>query len=167
LKFISLDGEETVEIDINNAQFALLANIPSFDLDANFIENSQNGTLYEYIMGEWGVTRNQAKDYMMIALFGTVKNHPQKLKMLFPNTINSITTYKNENGYESFSVMLQNAESNLMIDGVFNLITNNKIPVIPIHDSMRVKKSDYDRTKQMMIEFFKKKNFKCELKSKQ
>jgi hypothetical protein len=103
---------------------------------------------------------------MMIALFGKVNSHPLRLKKLFPRTMQSISDYKNKKGYESFSILLQKAESKLMIDGVYNLLSKNKIPAIPVHDSMRVKKSDYDRTRQMMIDFFEKKNFKCELKSK-
>jgi hypothetical protein len=165
-KYIYLDSQKTTEIDINNAQFAILSNMSTFALDDNFIENAQNGTLYEYIQIEMKMSRDEAKKYMMIALFGKVNSHPLRLKKLFPRTMQSISDYKNKNGYESFSILLQKAESKLMIDGVYNLLSKNKIPAIPVHDSMRVKKSDYDRTRQMMIDFFEKKNFKCELKSK-
>ncbi|MEC5167233.1 hypothetical protein RCH18_002985 [Flavobacterium sp. PL11] len=165
-KYILLDGKKTTEIDIKNAQFAILSNISTFKLDDNFIENAQNGTLYEYIQIEMKMSRDEAKQYMMIALFGEVRSHPKKLKTLFPKTMKSISDYKNENGYKSFSILLQKAESKLMIDGVYNLLYKNKIPTLPIHDSMRVKACDYDTAKQIMIDFFNRKNFKCELKSK-
>jgi hypothetical protein len=165
-KFILLDGEKTTEIDICNAQFAIMSNIKIFDIDENFREITQNGTLYEFIMNQMEMTRDAAKQYMMTALFGVVQSHPKVLKKLFPRTMNSIAKFKNENGYKSFSVMLQKAESNLMIDGVYNLLTKNKIPTIPVHDSMRVKESDYIKASQLMIDYFIEKNFKCELKSK-
>ncbi|WP_188051090.1 hypothetical protein [Flavobacterium sp. GP15] len=166
-QFIILDGEKTVEVDIANAQFALLSNISSLNLDSNFIDYAQNGKLYESIGREIGKSKKEVKAFTMVALFGKTRNHPKQLRKLFPKTMKSIAEYKNKNGYKSFSVMLQQAESNLMIDGVYNLLTKNNIPTIPVHDSMRVKESDYIRTNRMMVDFFNEKNFKCELKPKE
>lgn len=164
--YIILDGEKTKEIDIANAQFALLSNIPGWNLDDKFIEVAQNGTLYEYIAEKIAMTRDDVKKYMIVAAFGEPEYQPKELNNLFPNTMKSIVDFKNEFGYEQFSIMLQNAESNLMIDGVYNLLYKNNIKVLPVHDSMRVKSSDADMVKDMMENFFIKKEFKCALKNK-
>jgi hypothetical protein len=166
LDYILLSGQNTVEIDIKNAQFAVLANISTFELDDDFKANAINGTLYEYVMAQLCITRQEAKDLMMCALFGEVENHSKKLITLFPSTLESISNYKTEHGYEAFSIFLQKAESNLMIDGIFNLITKHKMPVIPIHDSMRVRVSDQVNALKLMEDFFNEKNFKCKLKNK-
>lgn len=164
--FLYLDGEKTEEIDIINAQFALFANIPAFDLDENFKKMAQSGQLYEYIGSEINMTRDQVKEYLIVVAFGEVEHHQKALNELFPVTMKSISDFKNEFGYEKFSVMLQKAESNLMIDGVFKLLYDNNIKTLPIHDSVRVKASDAVMVKRMMEKFFVEKDFKCALKNK-
>jgi hypothetical protein len=164
--FLYLDGELTEEIDIKNAQFALLSNIPTFELDEKFKEVAHSGQLYEFIATEFNMTREDAKEYLIPVAFGEVEHHQKAIIELFPTTMKSISDFKNEFGYEKFSVMLQKAESNLMIDGVYKLLYNSNIKVLPIHDSMRVKKSDAIRVKKMMQDFFLEKEFKCALKNK-
>lgn len=165
-QFVILDGEKTEEIDIINAQFAIMSNIPTFKIDENFRELAQKGQLYEYLMEQLNMTRDQVKNYLIVVSFGEAKNHPKELKNLFPVTMQTISDFKNQYGYEKFSVELQKGESNLMIDGVFSMLFKNKIPTISVHDSMRVKKSDYERSKRMMEDFFNEKDFKCSLKNK-
>lgn len=165
-QFIEFDGEKTKEIDIANAQFAIFSNMPQFQHDLKYVELAQNGTLYKYVASELGMTESEAKKYMMILAFGKVKKSHDTLRKLFPITMATIDNFKNEFGYEEFSVELQKAESNLMIDGVFSLLFKNNIPTLPVHDSMRVKASDEVRVKEMMLKFFDSKEVKCTLKNK-
>jgi len=165
-KYVILDGELTAEIDIKNAQFAILSNLSTFDLDQHFIELAQSGQLYEYLEKRLNMNREGVKEYLIVVAFGEAQYHPKELNEIFPVTMQSISDFKNEHGYKKFSVELQKGESNLMIDGVFNMLSKNKIPVLPVHDSMRVKLSDADRAKQMMEDFFLENNFKCTLKKK-
>lgn len=164
--YILLDGQKTKEIDIKNAQFALLANIPNFELDDDFRILAQSGQLYEYIGSKLHIGRDEVKGYLIVVAFGEAEHHPQSLIDLFPTTMNSISEYKNKFGYNQFSIMLQKAESNLMIDGVFNLLSKNKIKTLPVHDSMRVKESDASMVKQMMVDYFMEKEIKVTLKNK-
>lgn len=164
--YIHLDGELTEEIDIKNAQFALLSNIPDFKLDDKFKEMAQTGQLYEYIGDKLNMTRDEVKEYLIVVSFGEAENHQKALNNLFPVTMQSIADFKNEFGYKNFSIMLQKAESNLMIDGVFTLLYQNNIQTLPIHDSMRVKKSDSVMVRKMIEDFFIEKEFKCTLKNK-
>ena len=164
--YIYLHGEITEEIDIKNAQFALLANIPNFELDDDFRILAQSGQLYEYIGSKLNMERDEVKGYLIVVAFGEAEHHPQSLIDLFPTTMNSISGYKNKFGYNQFSIMLQKAESNLMIDGVFKLLYTSKMKALPIHDSMRVKKSEAKSIRKMMMEFFEEKGIYLTLKNK-
>ena len=165
-KYIIFDNEKTEEVDIKNAQFAVMSNSPLFKMDEIFIEKAQNGQLYEYLMDKLSMTREQVKEYLIVVMFGEVEYHPKKIKEIFPVTMKSIADFKNKHGYEAFSICLQSGESNIMIDGVFHMLTKHKIPTLPVHDSMRVKASDTTKVKQLMEDFFTEKNFKCKLKTK-
>ncbi|MEN2400613.1 hypothetical protein GKZ90_0012550 [Flavobacterium sp. MC2016-06] len=165
-KYVILDGEPTVEIDMKNAQFAILSNLSMFNLDENFIELAQSGQLYEYLEKRLSINREEVKEYLIVVAFGEAQYHPKELIDIFPVTMQSISDFKNEHGYKKFSVELQKGESRLMIDGVFNMLSKNNIPVLPVHDSMRVKLSDAVRVKKMMEDFFLENNFKCTLKKK-
>lgn len=164
--FVIFDGEKTEEVDICNAQFAVMSNSNQFKMDKIFVEMAQGGQLYEYLMGKLSMNRYEVKEYLIVVMFGEAKFHPEKLNEIFPVTMKSIADFKNEYDYEAFSIALQKGESNLMIDGVFALLSKNKIPTLPVHDSMRVKASDAARVELMMQEFFTEKNFKCKLKNK-
>lgn len=164
--YIIFDNEKTEEVDIKNAQFAVMSNLTIFDMDDIFIEKAQNGQLYEYLMAKLSMTREQVKEYLIVVMFGEAKYHPKKINEIFPVTMKSISDFKNKYGYESFSIALQKGESNLMIDGIFNMLSNKKIPTLPVHDSMRVKASEVEKVQRLMEEFFLEKNFKCTLKTK-
>lgn len=164
--YVIFDGEKTQEVDICNAQFAVMANSPLFQMDEIFVELAQGGQLYEYLMDKLSMKRDEVKEYLIVVMFGEAKYHPEKLNEIFPVTMTSIADFKNEYGYAVFSIALQKGESNLMIDGVFYLLSKNKIPTLPVHDSMRVKASDAVRVELMMQELFTEKNFKCKLKNK-
>jgi hypothetical protein len=164
--FVIFDREKTDEVDICNAQFAVMANSPLFQMDEIFVEMAQDGQLYEYLMDKLSMERPEVKEYLIVVMFGEAEYHPEKLNEIFPVTMKSIADFKNEFGYKKFSIELQKGESNIMIDGVFNLLSKNMIPTLPVHDSMRVKVSDATRVELMMQEFFNEKNFKCKLKNK-
>lgn len=165
-QYVILDGELTEEIDIKNAQFAVLSNLPTFKLDQDFIQLAQSGQLYEYLKIKLKMEREEVKEYLITVAYGEVQYHSKELNEIFPITMQSISDFKSKHGYKALSIELQKGESNLMIDGVFNLLSKNKIPILPVHDSMRVKVSDAVRVKEMMENFFLENNFKCTLKEK-
>ncbi|WP_016988276.1 hypothetical protein [Flavobacterium sp. ACAM 123] len=169
-EYVSLKGVKTVEIDLVNSQFAFLSNISNFPMDDNFIKAAQEGYLYELIMEELGLEGDEgrlaAKKYMMLANFGRERNHPKVLNKIFPILMQSITEFKQKNGYAAFSIMLQNAESSLMITTVLAMICAKRIPCLSIHDSIRVRPVDYDRTLELMQRIFDERDFKCKIKNK-
>jgi hypothetical protein len=153
LDYLELDGEELVEIDISNAQFALLSYIVK-DLDTSFIKKTQEGSLY-----------NDDKDNWFRIAFDKVKKEHDLYRSKYPKTMKFIDIYKNNYGYKYFSIMLQNVESLIMIDYLLpNLI--NKYDIFTIHDAIRVKKSQFIEVKKEMEFLFDKIGFKCNIRNK-
>ena len=49
-----------------------------------------------------------------------------KLKILFPSVVEVVDAYKKENGYNKFSISLQQRESGIFIDGLWKQIKKKK-----------------------------------------
>jgi hypothetical protein len=162
--FLTLDNEKFVEIDITNSQFAIAANI--INVDDNFKQLAIDGYLYEYIAFELNITRKQAKSLMMKIAFDKVKIEQDCIRNLFPIFMNSVDTYKKEKGYNMFANLLQKEESNIMIDNVLLTLLNEGYDVLSVHDSIRCKKTDYEKVLNRINEIFTQINFKCTLKNK-
>lgn len=162
-KYLTLDNEELLEIDIINAQFAILSHL--FKVDDLFYELSIEGKLYEYIAEHLNITRQEAKGKMFRIAFDKISNNQNDIRELFPETMSKIDAYKKQNGYKAFSNLLQNTESNIMIDNVlFKLM--KKYRVVTVHDSVRCKVSDYNNVLREIQEIFNTLNFKCTLNNK-
>lgn len=168
---ILFDGESLLELDIANSQFAICPFINP-DLDKNFIQHVQSGKFYEKIASMFGCDREAAKELIVKKIaFGMngnlrkLKEYP-KLKKTYPKFIQWMESFKEENGYKSFAVMLQKAESHLVIDGLFKFLTELGYKVFPIHDSMRVKESELLEVKSHTEKYFESIGFKCFIRHK-
>lgn len=166
-EYLKFDGENLVELDIANAQFAITAHLNP-NIDTHFIELSQTGTLYDYIALKLNKTAKEAKSLMFRVAFDKVKSDKdfEDIRSLFPLFMQWVDTYKKDNGYKLFSNLLQKTESKLMIDGVFKFLIDNGYEIFPIHDAVRVKESQLEEIKMKMNEFFDNINFKCLLRDK-
>lgn len=165
LNYLSFDNEQLVEIDISNAQFAILSHLTK-ELDENFIQLSQNGTLYRFISEKLNITEKEAKQLMFKVAFDKVKVEQDSIRNIFPKTMKFIDDYKSKQGYKLFSNLLQVNESNIMIDGLLNHLLEKGFSVFPIHDAVRVKSSQVSIIKQEIESYFKSINFKCNLRAK-
>ena len=178
-----IEDNDLVEIDLKNSQFAILAYLMQKDRTVTqssdfetFCKITADGNLYEYLADEFRlITRNEAKEMMMILAFSSHRYHcPEKAKLkgLFPVVFTFIEDYKKRNvkkfgreGYKSFAVWLQKTEAWLFIDNLyFNLKVKRKMFVITKHDSLLVRKSDEGTVRFFIEEYFKSINFKCTLK---
>ena len=155
IEYLLLDNEELIELDIANAQFSILSFITK-DLDETFIEETQTGKLYSNI---------SKLEWFRVA-FDKIKKEHDNIRNLYPSTMNFIDKYKKENGYKSFSNLLQNVESLIMIDGLLNKLIDKNYEVLPIHDAIRVKKSQVNEIKKIIEEYFNEIDFKCLLRVK-
>ena len=146
--YITIDGKETFEIDIQNSQpfflYLLLKddNINKKELQI-FKKIVLNGEYYEYITDKLKLNnRKDAKDLTYKVFFG--KNHfncnyDKKFISLFPDIHNFIKNYKkNNNGYKSLSHELQRMESELIFNNIIKKVYeyDPNIKLITIHDSI-------------------------------
>lgn len=155
LNYLQLDGEELIELDITNAQFSILTFITN-NLDKDFIQQTQEGTLYSKI----------SKEQWFRVAFDKIKKEQDNVREIYPITMEFIDNYKKENGYKSLSNLLQKTESLIMIDGLLSRLIEKGYDVLPIHDAMRVKKSQVEEIKNEIELFFNEINFKCLLREK-
>ena len=84
---------------------------------------------------------------MFEVMFSSKRNNSifkQKIKELFPSVVDWIDNYKKVHGDEQFSIMLQKYESDLFIDKILKRIKKQKFFCITKHDSLIVKKEDYE-----------------------
>lgn len=164
---ISFCNEKLIELDIANAQFAIAAHLnPS--IDENFLFHAKNGSLYIHIEKELNLNLGEGKALMFRTAFDKVKHNYEfdQVRKLFPKYMHWIDCYKKDYGYKSFSNLLQRKEAEIMIDGLLMLLINKGYSVFPIHDALRVKKSESQTIKSIIEEYFINIGFQCYLRIK-
>ncbi|WP_125721601.1 hypothetical protein [Flavobacterium ustbae] len=132
-----------------------------------FASLASGGNLYDEIVRELGLkNREEAKTVMFQILFSSHINSSSlktKFKIIFPNVINYIDRYKKCYGHKNFSVGLQRKESEIFIDGVYERLKKANIATITRHDSIIVSFEDEQKAWQIINEYFRSINFKCNL----
>lgn len=162
------EKNDLVKFDLCNSQFAILSDLledklftKDFEL---FKECSYNGNLYELILEKLNFKdRYEAKKAIFELMFSKEdlrSSLKAKLKTLFPSVVETVDQYKKENGYATFSVMLQKRESEIFIDGLWKKIKKSKIFCTPKHDCLIVKRKDADKVEKIIKKYFDKIKFK-------
>lgn len=141
-----------VQIDLASSQFTLFSNHLTNKLTTDdfirFKTLSSSGNLYNNIQQELGLKSvKEAKNAMFEILFSGRNNKTffkRKLKEVFPSVVEWIDTYKKEHGDNEFSIMLQRIESELFIDKVLKRLKKLKYFCLTKHDSLIIKRGDYE-----------------------
>jgi hypothetical protein len=141
-----------VQIDLSNSQFVLLSNILKHHLNTDDYKHfkglSVDGKLYTYIASKLGLkSPKNGKSLMFEVMFSSRRNSSvfkKKIKELFPSVVEWIDNYKKEHGDNEFSIMLQRIESELFIDKVLKRLKKLKYFCLTKHDSLIIKRSDYE-----------------------
>jgi hypothetical protein len=165
LDYLLYNGEKLIELDISNCQFSILANM-SDELDSDYIKLASEGKLYQYIADTLKITKAEAKDYMFRICFDKVKQEQDVIRNLFPKTMKWVDKWKNTNGWKNFSILLQNTESNIMIDGLSKRLYEKGYVVFPIHDAFSVPGSNKEEIYREIINYFEEIDFKCDIRVK-
>lgn len=154
--FLTIDNEQTSEIDIANSQPLFLAKlihktkskwVNKDELD-NFIFLTTSGRYYQYMMDMLNIkNKKEIKEITYKILFGRNHHnskHDKEFKKIFPTIHNFIKLYKNKfNNYKVLSHELQRMESDFIFNRVIKKIyEESDISVITIHDSIIMKKSN-------------------------
>lgn len=170
-KYLKIDNEDIVEIDIGNSQPLFLALLIKKEMDPNdtevnnYIWLTEQGLFYEHIISNFpSLDRKNAKLLTYKVLFGhnginSVEN--KIFSTLFPKIYEYIIKYKSENeNYKSMSHKLQNMESDFIFGKVIREIYE-KIPhvkLITIHDSILFQ-SKYEKQIREIFDRYKKELF--------
>lgn len=148
--YLKIDGEELMELDINNSQPLFLTKIIDESL-LNGVDDdeyrlfkilTQNGNLYQYILDNSEIkTKPKVKKSVYKVLFG--KNYANindnTFRKLFPSIHQFIKDYKfHHKNYKILSHRLQRLESNLIYNVIIQKIMsiNSDIKFVTIHDSI-------------------------------
>jgi hypothetical protein len=94
---------------------------------------------------------------MFEVMFSSRKNNSKfkkKIKEMFPSVVGWIDDNKKENGDNEFSIMLQTIESDLFIENILKRVKKHKYFCITKHDSLIVRRQDYEAIMEILKEEF-------------
>lgn len=148
---LTIDGEETCEIDIKNSQPRFLAKLIQ-DSQTNWVNRDEfelfkrltiAGNFYQYLMqGTNQKERRFIKESTYKVLFGHNRSNSKSDKMFinfFPTIHNFIKLYKKEwSNHKILAHDLQRAESNLIFNKVVKkiMLLYPDIKIVTVHDSL-------------------------------
>ncbi len=151
---LTIDGEETFEIDINNSQPFFLSKL-ILSMGSNWIDPDEmslfselvdSGSYYQFIMDRLDLSKENSKNLTYKVLFGrNRRTSPSDImfRSLFPTIHKFIVLYKNDySDYRVLSHHLQRMESDIIFNKIIRRIIdiNPDIHVVTIHDSIIVSK---------------------------
>ncbi|MCZ8169764.1 MAG: hypothetical protein ACK5RV_05305 [Flavobacterium sp.] len=153
-----------MQLDLASSQFCLFSNHLTHKLATDdfirFKTLSSSGNLYASIQQELGLKSvKEAKNAMFEILFSARNNKTlfkSKLKEVFPSVVAWIDEYKKANGDNQFSIMLQQIESDLFIDRILKRVKKLKYFCLTKHDSLIIRRSDYEAILSIVKEEFEK-----------
>ena len=148
-----IDGESVSEIDIKNSQpfFLLKLIADNLNLINEIGEDLQvyfdkviDGNFYEYLQEKTGfIERTDVKNWIYNLYFGKPYEN-NTFKSIFPTISKFLKSYKMKNGYKELSYKLQNIESDFIFNKVCKRLLGEEIIYFTVHDSVCVKKSDFE-----------------------
>jgi hypothetical protein len=163
-QYLRVDGERLMEADIRNCQPLML--VPVLEEHGTACPEYRNlcedGTLYEFLAGRAGISREEAKqDLIASAFFGrNGSNSPTKtaFRQAFPKVAQAIRNIKRLD-YAELSKRLQRAESDIIIRTVCQRLYKERPDMFftPIHDSVVAKPGDIETVACIIRESFARK----------
>jgi hypothetical protein len=159
------------EIDMRNSQFAILgfalqlAEIDTPDA-MKFREWAATGKLYDNLQTEFGMSREDVKQMMMLLSFSKNEyNPPEKARFakMFPSVAEFIKQFKMKKGYNELAIHLQIVESKLFVDTLYPAIRARYGWVLTRHDSLIVRKEMAVQIKRYVEDVVAAIAFKCRL----
>lgn len=167
-----------IEIDGVSSQPTILANVLKHLCPEHFKELCLNGTIYDFIGDEFGITRDQAKDVVLKAFFNTKPDNSRRkaLNKLFPNLIKLVAQLdkefeardsgKKKKERRKLSTAMQEKEASIFIRAL-EIINGAGINAASKHDAilLNTKNSVTKRDTELILKnVMKDANFKMCLK---
>lgn len=172
---VIIENNDLIEIDIRNSQFAFHAywmkdvGWLQYEDVCTFYDLAVKGKLYEELAGIFNVTRDKAKELMMELAFSSHKYSStlkKQFRGVFPNVLRHIEEYKsNAESSKLFSIELQKRESELIIDHIYPRIKSEGIFCLTRHDSLLVRRDEFDVALRILKECCIEREFECTVKA--
>ena len=166
-----------VEIDIANSQMAFLAKelmrdhnfvFCNPDVD-NFVSHAGDGVLYDRIAKNMDTTKDFAKQITFNIIFNPSTKANQLAKGFekhYPNVYQYCTEFKKIYGGNALAIYLQKLESDVMIKLIYNLLMENKLFSLTMHDSIICRAEDLEMVQDIMKRAFYDITFHAKLRIK-
>jgi hypothetical protein len=154
-----------VEIDMANSQMAFLAKElmqqPNYVFGnpdvGDFVSDAEDGVLYERIARKMDTTKDFAKQITFNIIFNpsTKMNELAKgFEKYYPNVYQYCKEFKKIYGGNGLAIYLQKLESDVMIKLIYNLLMENKIFSLTMHDSVICRADDLELVEGIMRKAF-------------
>jgi hypothetical protein len=123
-----------------NPFITIMDNLASSEV-AEFVSLCESGSIYETLMNDTGYDRGSTKIRLFSQVLGSHPRHLGKLTKAFrkrwPGLLNLFVKVKQIHGYDHILMMLQQAESLILLRGVANRLAalHPDRPLITVHDS--------------------------------
>lgn len=114
------------------------------------------GKWYEELMPIFEADRDSCKEIWMCIAYSKNKsyqNYKKPFKKAYPEIYKIIESIKSSD-YKNFAVSLQKLESEIFIDKICKELVDVDILPFTVHDALIVRKSDQDKTLQIMEDVF-------------
>lgn len=191
---VKIDDENLMSIDFSNMHPAIFANMLKNKINTEdfklFYKHATEGTFYSFLAKELNLDIDFVKkELWMKGIYGeeSVKmktlgdevvsyrenKHSDMIATIFPSFIKWCDEYKAEHKSDNGAIAnyIQSKESKLMLDNIVSVLYSKGFKVIPRHDEVLVKQSDYITIvkiiKGILNELDLKINIKNEIKVKQ
>lgn len=135
---LKIENESVKSIDIKASTIQLLIKSGTVD-DNQLLKESQRPTFWEDISKEFDMNKDKFKKRFISFINGDYFD--KKLYFRFETFFSKIQSLKKELGYKQVSRIYTELEKDLMFE-VYEDCILNKIPFIPMHDEVIVKKSN-------------------------
>jgi len=166
-EFLTINDEIISEVDIKNSQplfFAVILKKEQSHINGDtkkYFDLVKNGLLYDDIIANFGLERNEAKELVYKVLFGdnlkSNKRHNKIFKKLYPSVYEYILEFKeSRKNYRELSHELQKMESDFMFNQVIKEIydTYPDIILFTVHDSIVFPKSCQEKIEVIFNKHF-------------
>lgn len=154
-KYILIEGEETVSIDIKTSQVIFLAKLLSDMGDYNLSSMIKDGVdVYDLIAEYENISRKKAKKLFFFMIFGWTKKYSKTFERIFKRKsleninylkFNRLNIKSIKKSYTNLVYKLQEVESSFTIRNTVFYFKKLGVSFLPIHDEFIVKKSDLNK----------------------
>jgi len=167
-----VDDENFKKVCSEGKIYEEFMNIDIINLEKQLSNYDKESIEYKELNNKITKERNRVKKLFYKLLFGSYQKKriiyyidlkdTNSLLNKFINKFPKVWDYIeeiNSKEYTNLCKVLQRKESELILDNIWNILNNNNISALTIHDSICIEEKNYEKTKDIIIEEITKKGY--------